>query len=108
MYIKLLLSCYATYLRIVMNRTCTNCTVRADLPTPPSPSTTILYSLILVCVGRDTSRYKNKGELGNLSCLEIHFHINEKNLNSFTDIKNYITGYKSKVHNFRGSFNYYI
>ena len=29
-------------------RTWTNWTVRADLPTPPEPRTTILYSLILV------------------------------------------------------------
>lgn len=30
----------------------TNCTVRADLPTPPEPKTTILYSRIFVCNGR--------------------------------------------------------
>ena len=29
---------------------CTNCTVSADLPTPPEPSTTILYSRILLVV----------------------------------------------------------
>ena len=47
------------------NIPCTNCTVSADLPTPPEPKTTILYSRILVCNGREEqegeSRWKGTG-----------------------------------------------
>ncbi len=47
------------------NIPCTNWTVSADLPTPPEPKTTILYSRILVCKGREEqegeSRWKGTG-----------------------------------------------
>ena len=38
----------------------TNWTVRADFPTPPEPSTTILYSRILLWIGRNLSLCKKK------------------------------------------------
>ncbi len=65
---------HSTLYILLLVLTCTNWTVRADLPTPPDPSTTILYSLIaavLVLVAEVLAEKKTLCILPNSSCISL-------------------------------------